>query len=263
MAHKNIEKEQILCIIPARSGSKGLPGKNTRILGGKPLIAWTIEWALKSKYPMDIIFTTEDKQIADIARHYGAEVPFIRPKKLAEDETSSLDVLLHALRETEKIKNKKYDFVIFMQPTSPFRHTEIIEKAIELIIENPQVDSAVGVQPVKDAHPFWALRKEEGKMLYYMDIKDRPMRRQDLPDAFHLNGSIHITRRHYFDTAKNPMPAFASPFVGIEMKEWEGVNIDTLQDWLWAEFVLNNSKELERAVEKYISPDKGKRGQRK
>jgi len=254
MADRDINDLDILCIIPARAGSKGLPGKNLKALGQMPLIAWTILWAKAVRYKMDVVFTTEDEEIAKIAESYGAQVPFIRPKELAEDNTSSLAVLLHALTETEKIKNKRYDFVMFLQPTSPFRHTGIIEKAIESLFCEAGVLSAVGLQSVKDAHPYWTLNMDERNIVeYYLDIDPRPMRRQDLPQAYHLNGAISVSRREYFDRAQDPMPAFSYPFVGVPMEHWESVNIDTLEDWWWAEFVLAKNSRLKEEIEQRLS----------
>ena len=223
---------KILAIIPARGGSKGLPGKNLMDLGGKPLIAWTIEAVLNSSYELDMCFTTEDKEIAECAIRFGATVPFMRPWELARDDTSSLSVLLHALFEMEKIKGIRYDYVLFLQPTSPFRNSFLIDKAISAIFNNNEVVSAVGVSYAGDAHPYWCLYPDKkGVLRYYMELdRPRPMRRQDLPEAYHFNGSMSITRRAYFDTARDPVPAFGYPFVGIPMNRFESVNIDTQED---------------------------------
>ena len=222
----------ILAIIPARAGSKGLPGKNLIDLGGKPLIAWTIEAVQNSSYDLDMCFTTEDEEIARVAGDYGAYVPFIRPKELAQDNTSSLAVLLHALFEMEDIRGKRYDYVLYLQPTSPFRNANLIDKAISTIISNQGVVSVGGVSYAGDAHPYWCLYPDErGFLNYYMDLDGpRPMRRQELPPAYHFNGSMYITHRSYYDTARDPFPVFGFPFIGIPMDSFESINIDTQSD---------------------------------
>ena len=222
----------ILAIIPARGGSKGLPGKNLMKLGGKPLIAWTIEAVLASEYDLDMCFTTEDEEIASVAREYGANVPFMRPRELAQDDTSSLSVLLHALFEMEKIRKTRYDYVLFLQPTSPFRNERLIDKAISTILDNPEVVSVGGVSYAGDSHPYWTLYPDErGFLRYYLKLDfPRPMRRQELPPAYHFNGSMYITRRSYYDTARDPFPVFGFPFMGIPMTFFESMNIDTQDD---------------------------------
>ncbi len=236
------ENSDILAIIPARAGSKGLKGKNLRLLGGKPLIAWTIEAVIKCKTGLDVCFTTEDKKISDVAKSYGAPVYFLRNKRLAEDDTSSLMVLLDALSRMEEMRKRRYRYVMYLQPTSPFRHKDLVDKAVEFLKSSEgEVLSVVGVTPVKDSHPYWDMKmREDGVMEYYMDLDfPRPMRRQDLPSAYHLNGAISVTKRRYFDEAEDPMPAFGFPFKGLVMNEVESVNIDTEFDFSFAEFLLN------------------------
>ncbi len=237
--------KRILAIVPARAGSKGLPGKNLMDLGGRPLIAWTIQAVKRSPSVTDFCFTTESEEIAEVARQWGAPVPFMRPEALAQDETSSLAVLLHALNEMERINECRYDIVIYLQPTSPFRSHRVIERGIELLVSAPEdVISAVGVAPVGDSHPWWDLKEGKGGVLeYYVDDSllpgPRPMRRQELPPAYHFNGSIAVVRRSYFDYAKDPMPVFGDRFLGIVMSRIESVNIETLEDITLARAMLS------------------------
>ncbi len=238
--NKNLMDLKILAIIPARAGSKGLPGKNLKELGGRPLIAWTIEAVKKSRYRLDMCFTTEDKEIASVAKGFGANVPFLRPEELAGDESSSLSVLLHALGEMERSSKIRYDFVIYLQPTSPFRDADVIDRAIELLVSNKEANSVVGVTPVGDSHPYWDLRIDEKGFLDYFVKLDfpRPLRRQDLPAAYHFNGAIVATRRGYFDKAKDPMPVFCEPMLPVVMSWIESINIDTEEDFLLAQAIV-------------------------
>ncbi len=237
---------EVLAIIPARGGSKGLPGKNLKDLGGYPLIAWTIQAVKRSKYITDHCFTTEDETIAEVAKRFGAEVPFLRPKELAEDDTSSLAVLLHALSEMERVRSKRYDIVLYLQPTSPFRDSGVIDRAVKKLIEDERLVSVVGVKSVDDSHPFWDLKEEDGVLRYYIEDLPfpRPLRRQDLPPAYHFNGAISVSRREYYDEAKDPMPVFGEPFGPVVMSEVESVNIDTIEDLLLARALLEVYPEI-------------------
>ena len=149
---KNILKQNfsdILALIPARGGSKGIPKKNIMITGGKPLIVYTINKALKSQYKLRVIVSTDNKEIANIAKSAGAEVPFIRPPKLANDDTPGILPVLHAIRWMDEKEDYQPDVVICLQPTSPLRNSDDIDKALELITQK-DVDSVVSVTPVMD-----------------------------------------------------------------------------------------------------------------
>ena len=145
--------ETILGLIPARGGSKGLPRKNIKLLLGKPLIAWTIEQALASKYLDKVVVSTDDEEIAKISKKYGAEVPFIRPKELATDKTKGIDVVLHTIRWMEE-NGKSYDFLMLLQSTSPLRTFEDMDKAIELLFLK-KAKAIVSVCEVEH-HPYWS-----------------------------------------------------------------------------------------------------------
>ncbi|MFN9583044.1 MAG: cytidylyltransferase domain-containing protein, partial [Bacteroidota bacterium] len=145
---------KILSIIPARSGSKGVPGKNTKLLGGKPLIAYTIESAKQSKWLTDIVVSTDSESIATLAREHGAVVPFIRPAELATDSAKSIDVVVHTLTELQN-QNKLYDAVVLLQPTNPFRPAGLLDEAIERF-NKTTCDALVSVVPVPhEYNPLW------------------------------------------------------------------------------------------------------------
>ena len=130
--------KKILAIVPARGGSKGLPGKNIRPLCGKPLIAWSIEHAQKSKYVDDIFISTDSREIADVAEQYGVSVPELRPDELAKDTAPSSEFIVYTLNKL-KSEGKVFDYFILLEPTSPLRDVDDVDKSIEMIIDNPQI----------------------------------------------------------------------------------------------------------------------------
>ena len=236
-----LNNKSVLAIIPARGGSKSIPRKNIKLLGGKPLIAYTIEEALKSKYIHRIILSTDDKEIAKVAVDYGAEVPFLRPKDLAKDTSSSLSVILHALGYLKREENYSPDIVVFLQPTSPFRKAEHIDEGIEKI---GNCDAVVGVYEVNQ-HPYFMLRKEDDFLKPFLKIKNRPLRRQDVPKLYVLNASLTIAKREYYDSAKDPdpgAPIFKGRVRGVFMDEISSIDINTPLDFMLAESVLENKK---------------------
>jgi N-acylneuraminate cytidylyltransferase/CMP-N,N'-diacetyllegionaminic acid synthase len=233
--------KEILAIIPARGGSKSLPRKNIKLLGDKPLIAYTIEEALRSEYIDRVILSTDDTEIAKVAKDHGAEVPFLRPEGLAKDSSSSLSVILHALEYFKKEEKYSPDIVVFLQPTSPFRGAEHIDEGIEKIED---CDAVAGVCEVKE-HPHFMMQAEGGILKPYLKIKNRPHRRQDVPKLYVLNASLYIAKRGYYDGAKDldPVaPIFEGKVTGVFMDEISSIDIDTPLDFMLAESVLKDNK---------------------
>lgn len=230
---------EIVGIIPARGGSKGLPRKNILPLGGRPLISYTIEAALKSKINRTIV-STEDKEIAEIARECGAEVPFLRPKKLATDTASSLSVILHALNYLEKKERYYSDVIVFLQPTSPFRTYKHINEALEMFFSS-DVDSVISVCET-EYHPYYMYwRKMNGKLEEFVKIKNKPLRRQDLPTIYRINDAIVITKREYFKKVRKNSPCFNPKSVkGYIMDRISSVDINDKFDFLLAEFIMKS-----------------------
>ncbi len=186
-----------LTIIPARGGSKGIPRKNIVDFNGKPLIAHSIEQALKSNLGGRVVVSTEDEEIAEISLKYGAEVPFLRPQELAEDHVLDLPVFVHAIKWLEEHENFQADLIIHLRPTAPYRKPEWIDEAVQLLKNNPSADSVRSVSE-PDKHPF---RIFEIDNQGYLDpiMKDRHpepylLRRQDLPKMFYYNCVIDVTR---------------------------------------------------------------------
>jgi CMP-N,N'-diacetyllegionaminic acid synthase len=187
-------RPRIIAIITARGGSKRLKNKNIRLLQGKPLIAYSITAALKTRQIDRVVVSTDSPVIARIARHYGAEVPFIRPARLAQDTTQVLDVLRHTLLEIKKKEGQTYDAVVLLQPTSPLRTHRHITEAIDLFFRK-RAATVIGVCPM-DHSPYWAVTVDAGGRLHPLLRKKRPfvMRGQDLPVVYRLNGAVYVYR---------------------------------------------------------------------
>jgi CMP-N-acetylneuraminic acid synthetase len=188
--------QKVLAFIPARGGSKGVPRKNIRLVHGKPLIAYTIETALEAKHLFHrIIVSTDDKEIADVAQRYGAEVPFLRPAELAGDDVPMVPVLQHAVRFIEQQDKIRLEWLCLLQPTDPFRIVEDIEAALRLG-QTGGCDSVISVAQVFAVHPILMKRIENGRLLPYCVEEKEGTRRQDYqPPAYMRNGAIYLTRR--------------------------------------------------------------------
>lgn len=207
---------EYLAIIPARGGSKGIARKNLRELHGKPLIEWSIRSALQSARVGRVVVSTDDAEIADVARRAGADVPFRRPAELALDSTPTEPVMLHALDELEK-SGYRPDGIVLLQPTSPVRRKGTIDAAI-VLLEETGADSVVGV--CENHHFFWRNRNAP-EALY--DFRHRP-RRQDIPAAarwYRENGSVYVTRTPLLRRERNRLGGRIAMYVMSEEESWE------------------------------------------
>lgn len=184
---------KVLCIIPARGGSKGVHRKNIRPIGGKPLIGWTIEAALNASCIDRIIVSTDDEEIADIVNGYGIAVPFLRPRELARDDTPDMPVYEHTITWLTKHENYNPTIIVWLRPTSPLRTSTDIDNAVEMLIGS----DADWVRSVCEAthHPYWMYRIENGKMKSFIDHIDiqKYLRRQLLPPVYRINGAVDVT----------------------------------------------------------------------
>jgi CMP-N,N'-diacetyllegionaminic acid synthase len=224
-----------VAIIPARRGSKRLSEKNTMCIGGKPMIGWTIEAAKRSKYIRDVVVTTEDESIARTAQLFGAEIPFMRPMELAEDTSSAYSVLEHAVLELKRNK-REYTYVILLQPTSPLRNQKHIDDAIELL-QAKKADSVVSVSKL-DFCPMWAnIIGEDLSLENFLRPEVIGLRSQELPDYYRLNGAIYIIKTEEL-LAKKTVFINKNVFAYI-MNQDSSVDIDTMDDFRYAEYLLN------------------------
>lgn len=224
--------KSILGLIPARSGSKRLPGKNTRPLLGKPLIAWTIEAALASRYLDKVIVSTDSEEIAEVSRKYGAEVPFMRPKELATDEAKSEDVVLHSLKYLEDTVNYSPDIIVLLQPTSPLRTTEDIDKALELFFKGKH-NSLISVYEAPK-HYLWLFEAKEGSLkpvdCLKLKLSDDPLHKFYVP-----NGAIYIADTETFKKKKTFYIEKLSYYI---MPYERSIDIDIELDLIIAQIIL-------------------------
>ncbi|WP_026839486.1 cytidylyltransferase domain-containing protein [Gillisia sp. JM1] len=230
---------KILGIIPARGGSKGIPKKNIKLLGGKPLLHYTIEAAKASKLLSKVILSSDDPEIIKVAEKAGLEVPFIRPENLAQDDTPSLAVIKHAL-DFFKNKNEEFDTICLLQVTSPFRDNNLIDDAIEKF-KNEGIDCLISVREVPtEFNPHWIFEPDEHNQLK-ISTGDKKIisRRQELPKAFYRDGALYITRS---DVILKQNSLYGSSIGYIESKNDYYVNIDTPKDWKEAEKIIKKTK---------------------
>ena len=226
----------MIAIIPARGGSKGLPGKNIKEMCDKPLIANTIEAALKSKYIDHVILSTDDEEIAAVAKKYGAEVPFMRPAELASDTAMAVDNYIYTIGRLEKEWNTKIDSFVVLQPTSPLRIAEDIDGAVELF-NALNADSVVTY--VKEAHPiFWHKKIDENNKLE--DIFEGTIaNRQELPITYYPNGAVYVFSTEMIRQKKY----YTDKSYAYIMPRERSIDIDFIDDFKYAEFLMSNSKD--------------------
>lgn len=224
-----IDGQKILAVITARGGSKGLPGKNIRPLAGVPLIGWSIRAARGSALVDRTIVSTDDENIARVARECGGEVPFIRDAKLAGDATPSLDVVLDAL---DRVPG--FDIVVLLQPTSPLRTSDDVDGAIRLCIEKG-APTCVSVCEA-DKSPYWMYTvSADARMNPVLPAENRATRRQDLPTVHVLNGALYVAR---VNALRNTRAFVTGDTVAYPMPKTRSVDIDTATDFLVAEHLL-------------------------
>ena len=223
-----------LIIIPARGGSKGVPGKNIKTLNGKPLIQYTIEAALHVFDKEHIIVSTDSEEIRLIAEESGVEVPFLRPQHLATDTASSRDVVLHALEQYESSHTSLPDAIILLQPTSPFRTGEHIKEALKLY--NSALDMVASVKET-ESNPYYILFEEDEDHYLRKSKSSQAKRRQDVPKVWELNGAIYIINP---ESIKQVEISDFDKVVKYEMDAYSSVDIDTPLDWQIAEVIAKN-----------------------
>lgn len=227
------DADKLLAVVPARGGSKRLPRKNVLLLGGRPLIAWTIEAARASGVLDDVLVSTDDEEIADAARQCGAQVPWLRPAALATDTASSAAVLQHALAWYEA-ERSSVSGIVLLQPTSPFRGSASIRAAVESFLAQPEGDrhAVVSVSPAAQ-HPAWSFRLESATMQPFLGWELLERRSQDLPPAYTLNGAIYVVPTQTIRDGGSLIRPGTRPFVMTDLRE--ALDIDTDDDWRMAQ----------------------------
>ena len=234
-----ISNKNVLAITLARGGSKSIYKKNIALLKNKPLISYTINAALDSKYIDEYIISTDDKEIADVAENLGATIPFLRPENLSSDTASSADALIHAVNAYEEITKKKYDYIIELMCTNPFKSGEMIDDIISTLDRNEKADAVITVERLLDHHPARIKKIENGYIRDFCVEEELESRRQDLkPEAYIRNGNIYALRRDLLMTQNSRYGTnFCVPYYKENIPS---ANIDEPSDFYKAESLLND-----------------------
>ncbi|WP_322507739.1 acylneuraminate cytidylyltransferase [Anaerolinea sp.] len=232
-------RPEVLAIIPARGGSKGIPRKNIKPFAGHPLIAYSIAAGVQAESVTRVIVSTDDEEIAAVAREYGAEVPFLRPAELAQDQTLDLPVFQHALRWLEEQEGYRPEVVVQLRPTSPVRPPHLVDEAVRILLEHPEADSVRGVVPAgQNPHKMWRIDPQTGVMKNLLDVPgvEEPYNapRQILPPVYWQTGHIDAIRPRVIHagsmSGKVILPVMVDPAYTVD--------IDTPKDWARSEWLV-------------------------
>lgn len=231
----------VIAVICARGGSKGVPRKNIRLLGGKPLIAYTMEQAKKLSYVDRIVISTDDEEIKSIGKKNGIEVPFLRPKGLATDEVSVIPAIIHAVQTAEDYWKEKYDIVVNLSPTGPLRTVRDIESTLKMLIDTPGTDAVFSVSKSHD-NPYFNMVETDDRRYFNISKKSKKSiaRRQDVPEVYAMNGSIYGIWKRVLFAEKSFFTKKTRVYV---MPRERSIDIDSNIDFELAEFFMRNQKE--------------------
>lgn len=224
---------KILAIIPARGGSKGVPRKNIKDLNGKPLIAYSIDVAKESKYIDRIVVSTEDEEIAEVSKKFGAEVPYLRPLKLAKDDSPTVDCIINMVTWLKENENYIPDYVCLLQCTSPLRESKDIDGTIEKAI-GENVDGAISVCEA-EVNPYWTNIFDDDKLKYFIEEGKKITRRQDLPKVYSMNGAVYVMKT---DVLLDKKTFETDNITGYVMSSENSIDIDTNLDFKFAELLM-------------------------
>lgn len=228
------KNKKILAIVPARSGSKGVPLKNIKEINKKPLISWTINTAKKSQYLDRYFVSTDSEKIARVARDSGADIPFLRPKELAEDHSPSYEAILHALLKFEE-QGEIFDYVALLEPTSPLRKNDDIDNAISKLIDDEKADSLVSLGEVHMEHPMIIKRINDDYVTPYIDNVKKIHQRQQADIAYFPYGVIYICKTSIFREEKSFYLKRTIPYF---IDRWQNYEIDDIIDFNIAELLI-------------------------
>ncbi|MEA4811362.1 MAG: acylneuraminate cytidylyltransferase [Anaerolineaceae bacterium] len=250
-----VEHPEVLAIIPARGGSKGIPRKNIKLFAGAPLLAWSIQAAKESKLVTRCIVSTDDEEIAEIAQNWGAEVPFLRPAELAADSSPDLPLFTHALEWLNVHEHYEPDLLVQLRPTSPVRPAGLVDDAITLIIENPQADCVRGIVPSgQNPYKMWQIDEASGQMQPLLSMPDlaEPYNaaRQALPKTYWQTGHIDVIRTRSVLEKHSLTGSFILP---VMIDPCYTVDIDQPSDWEKYEALVRDEKLI------IVDPLKGRR----
>ncbi len=230
---------RVLVIIPARGGSKGIPHKNIKPLNGKPLIHYTIDVARTIVSDDDICVSTDDPEIISVVENYGLKVPFVRPEELATDAAGTYEVLLHAINYYEEKLHRRYDVVILLQNTSPFRSAKQLQEAIKLYRDD--IDMVVSVKECP-ANPYYCVFEENDEGFLRVCKGDGNIfRRQDAPKVYEYNGAIYIMNAEMLKTTHMHKMTKRIKYV---MDDFSSFDLDTMWDWQMAEMMVKQDRKI-------------------
>jgi|688.fasta_scaffold820095_1 CMP-N,N'-diacetyllegionaminic acid synthase len=226
-------KKRIICIIPARGGSKGVPKKNIKLLNGKPLMQYTYEFAKQLGIFETICLSTDSIEIFNIGNNLGMEVPFLRPEIISTDNSSSLDVIKHAVEYYKKVLNKEFDFVCLLQPTVPFRDADLFLNEIILFLKQQEYDTLISFRKVPHKYnPEWVFKmNSESNAVLPLDENGITKRRQDLLNYYYRDGSLYLFKIENLLSDS----IYGNSILPIILTDNNDVNIDTIEDWIEAE----------------------------
>jgi len=227
---------KVLGLIPARGGSKGIPRKNLQPLLDKPLIAWTIEQANNSQYLSRTIVSTDDEEIATVARQHGADIPFLRPIEYAQDHSPTSEAVIHALDTLENL-GEQYDYLVLLEPTSPLRKADDIDNAIQALVNAPTVDALISVGEVHMEHPLIVKKVINNQIAPYIEASQTIWQRQQVDKAYFPYGVAYMVKVENYRTEKtfylpNTMPYF--------IERWQNYEIDDSYDFLITETIMKH-----------------------
>jgi N-acylneuraminate cytidylyltransferase/CMP-N,N'-diacetyllegionaminic acid synthase len=231
-----IDGARVLGLVTARGGSKGLPGKNLRDLCGRPLIAWSIDAVLQSQFIDDLVVSTDSQEIANAARGYGAEVPFLRPHELATDTTTSVDVIVHAISWLQTA-GREYGYIVLIEPTSPLREPQDIDAALRQMVD-ANADAIVSVCRAETTHPVFMYRRDcQGLLTPYAGGAGATPRRQDTEPVFFLEGTVYASK---IATLLEQRTFCHEGTLGYEVPKWKSPEIDDIIDFLLVESIIRH-----------------------
>ncbi len=226
---------EVLAIVTARGGSKGLPGKNIKVMNGKPLLAWTLERALESKYIDEIFVSTDSEEIARVSEQFGVPVPELRPASLAQDHTSSMDVVEYTIDYYER-QGKRFDYFLLLEPTSPLRKKDDIDRIIALAGDNPECDGVISVGEVHTEHPAIVKKiNDRGMLAPYVPDDAEVYQRQQLSKAYFPYGVGYLTKITRFREKHTIYLENVLPYM---IERWQNYEIDDIYDFVCIEQIM-------------------------